>query len=244
MSDDVLMPELTIRPLAESGLLIELVNVIDPAVVNRVVALTAALDAAQPPGLLDVVPSYRTILLAFDPGQTDGESLAAVVRQLAAESRAHEPAPGRLVTIPVVYGGPLGPDLADVAAHTGLADDDVWERHAAASYRVACMGFAPGFGFLVGLPPELATPRRATPRTRVPAGSVAIGGAQTGVYPADLPGGWHIIGRTPVTMFEAARPEPFLLRPGDSVRFQPITMTEYESILTAGGAAATKEPAG
>lgn len=233
MSDEAGDTELTIRPLAESGLLVELADRIDPAIVDRVMALTAAIDRAEPPGLVDVVPSYRTILLAFDPVLTDGAVLSAVVRELAKGSPVQRAAPGRDVTIPVVYGGELGPDLTDVAAQAGLAPGEVWERHAAASYRVACMGFAPGFGFLVGLPPELATPRRTTPRTRVPAGSVAIGGAQTGVYPAALPGGWNIIGRTPVTLFDAARPEPFLIKPGDSVRFRPIEMDEYEAIRVA-----------
>jgi KipI family sensor histidine kinase inhibitor len=232
MSDDG-AGKLTIRPLAESGLLVEFPNVIEPAVVERVMALTAALDAAEPPGLHDVVPSYRTILLAFDPEATDGATLATLVRQLAGEPSALEVASGRAVTIPVAYGGTHGPDLADVAAHTGLDADAICARHAAATYRVACMGFAPGFGFLVGMPPELTTPRRATPRTRVPAGSVAIGGAQTGVYPDDLPGGWNIIGRTPATLFELSRPEPFLIQPGDIVRFEPITPAEYEARLAA-----------
>jgi KipI family sensor histidine kinase inhibitor len=235
MSDDPDASKLTIRPLAESGLLVELANVIEPAVVERVMALAAAITAAEPPGLHDVVPSYRTILLAFDPATMDGETLAGLVRRLAAESSGQSVASGRTVTIPVVYGGEFGPDLLDVAAHTGLAPAAICERHASASYRVACMGFAPGFGFFVGLPPELTTPRRATPRTRVPAGSVAIGGAQTGVYPDDLPGGWNIIGRTPLRLFDVARPEPFLFQPGDTVRFEPIPREAYDAHLAVPG---------
>ncbi len=244
MSEDLAAGALHIRPLAESGLLVEFPNVIKPAVVERVMALTAALDAAQPTGLHDIVPSYRTIHLVFDPVQTDGDTLAGIVRQLAAGSSPHTRAAGREVTIPVAYGGAQGPDLAAVAAHTGLAPVEVCARHAVASYRVACMGFSPGFGFLVGLPPELATPRRATPRTRVPAGSVAVGGAQTGVYPSELPGGWNIIGRTPVTLFDVARPDPFLIRPGDTVRFEPISSAEYEAYLAGAGAATTGAVAG
>lgn len=212
----------TIRPLAESGLLVELGDAIDPATVARVMALTAAIDAAAPPGLLEVVPSYTTVLLSFDPAVVDGEALAATVRHLDASPVARTAAPARLVTIPVVYGGKAGPDLGDVAAHAGLPADEVVRRHAAAEYVVACMGFAPGFGFLVGLPPELATPRRADPRTRVPAGSVGIGGAQTGVYPLATPGGWHLIGRTALRLFDHDRAEPFLLQPGDRVRFAPV----------------------
>jgi len=211
----------TIRPLAESGLLVELGEGIDPALVERVAALTAAIEAAAIPGLVEVVPSYRTILLAFDPAATDGAAVAAAVRRLAAEAAATPIEPGREVELPVVYGGEAGPDLAEVAAYLGMDEAEVVRRHAAGEYRVACTGFAPGFAFLVGLPPELAVPRRATPRVMVPAGSVGIGGEQTGVYPLPTPGGWNLIGRTDRRLFDLARPEPFLLRTGDRVRFRP-----------------------
>jgi KipI family sensor histidine kinase inhibitor len=231
---------LTVRPLAESGLLVELAGGIEPAIVARVMALTAAIDAAALPGVLDVVPSYRTILLAFDPTVVDGAAIAAEVRRLAVPAAEVKTPPARTVTIPVAYGGVHGPDLADVVAHTGLEPGEVVARHAAATYLVACMGFAPGFAYLVGLPPELATPRRTTPRTRVPTGSVGIGGVQTGIYPMETPGGWHLIGRTPVRLFDRDRSEPFLLRPGDEVRFDPISTEEYDALAidpaAAGGA--------
>jgi KipI family sensor histidine kinase inhibitor len=231
MSDDALSSDLTILPLAESGLLVEFANVIDFAIVDQVGALAAALDAARPPGLLDVVPSYRTLLVSFDPAQTDGDTLTATILELTTDEAVRPAAAGREVIFPVVYGGEFGPDLADVAAHTGLTPDDVCARHAAATYRVATMGFSPGFGFFVGMPPELTVPRRQSPRTRVPKGSVAIGGAQTGIYPDVLPGGWNIIGRTPLTMFDVNRAEPFLIQPGDTVRFAPVTREEYDKIL-------------
>ena len=239
MSDSSDGDGLVIRPLAESGLLVELGTTIDPAVTARVMALTLAIDAAVLPGVVDVVPSYATILLAFDPAVTDGTRLDAGVRQLAAEAGAAEAPPARRVTVPVAYGGEHGPDVAGVAAHTGLDVEEVVARHAAAEYVAACMGFAPGFAFLVGLPPELATPRRSTPRTRVPAGSVGIGGAQTGIYPLETPGGWHLVGRTPLRLFDLGRPAPFLLQPGDQVSFLPISVEEYDAIIAeqGGGAA-------
>lgn len=135
---------------------------------------------------------------------------------------------GRFVEIPVCYDGEFGPDLADVARHTGLSVEEVIARHSAVEYRVHCLGFAPGFPYLGGLPPELATPRRATPRQGVPAGSVAIGGAQTGIYPQSSPGGWNVIGRTPLRLFDADREPPALLKAGDRVRFRPITRGEFE----------------
>ena len=222
--------DLTVHPLAESGLLIELGETIDLALVGRVAALTAAIDAANLPGVLDVVPSYATILLAIDPTVAESDSLVAALNRLATEASNLKPPTPRRVTIPVAYGGECGPDLVAVANHARLSPEEVIARHAGADYLVACMGFAPGFGYLVGLPPELATPRRANPRTRVPAGSVGIGGAQTGIYPLETPGGWHLIGRTPLRLFDLARDDPFRLHPGDRVLFQPISADEYRDL--------------
>ena len=135
--------------------------------------------------------------------------------------REHAAAESRLVEIPVRYGGEFGPDLPDVARHTGLTPERVIEMHAAAEYLVYFLGFAPGFAYLGGLPPELATPRLSAPRKRVPAGSVAIGGNQTGVYPIESPGGWRIIGHTDAKLFDPSAAEPVLLRMGDRLRFVP-----------------------
>ncbi len=127
----------------------------------------------------------------------------------------------------MLYGGEAGPDLADVAARAGIGADEAAARHAAGGYTVAMLGFAPGFPYLLGLDPSLATPRHATPRTRVEAGSVGIGGAQTGIYPASGPGGWRIIGRTPLRLFDAMRDPPTLLRAGDRVRFVAIDAATF-----------------
>lgn len=222
-----------IRPLAESGLLIELGEAVDPALVARVAALTSALAAAGLAGVLDLVPSYATIVVVFDPVVADPAVIATEVRRLALVTSAPPLNETRSIDIPVAYGGAHGPDLVRVAAHVGMEMDDVVARHCAARYAVACMGFAPGFGFLVGLPPELATPRRESPRTRVPAGTVAIGAAQTGVYSLETPGGWNLIGRTPLPLFDMKREEPALLQPGDRVAFRPISPEAYGEIQAA-----------
>jgi KipI family sensor histidine kinase inhibitor len=214
-------PPLTIRPLAESALLVLLGDRIEPETNLRALALAAAIGEAALSGVVDVVPSYVTVLVSFDPGKTDGGAVAASIEALAGGLGEAPDLPSRERFIPVHYGAEFGPDLADVAAHTGLSPDEVIARHAAATYRVACMGFSPGFAYLIGLPPELVTPRRSSPRTRVPRGSVAIGGAQTGVYALDTPGGWSIIGHTGVPMFAPEREEPFFLNPGDRVHFVP-----------------------
>lgn len=233
MSDPPGSPEPSIRPLAESGLLVELGETVDPALVARVAALTAALVAARLPGVVDLVPAYATIMIVLDPVRADADAIATEVRRLAAGTAGAATFSSRRVEIPVAYGGAHGPDLSHVADHTGLAPDAVIARHAAETYTVACMGFAPGFGFLVGLPPVLHTPRRPDPRTRVPAGSVGIGAAQTGVYSLETPGGWNLIGRTPRRVFDLHRAEPALLQPGDRVVFRPISVDEYAAIEAA-----------
>ena len=225
-----------IRSAGEAAVLIELGDAIAPEITDRVLRLTAALEAAAIPGVTDLAPGYVTVLVLFDPAMIDADALTEVVRQLAAAADQSPLPPGKVVTIPVAYGGDLGPDLADVAAHAGLTTQEVVARHAEAEYRVACPGFVPGWAYLGGLPSELATPRRTTPRTRVPVGSVAIGGAQTGVYPFETPGGWNLIGRSPVRLFDPSREEPSLLLAGDRVRFVPISAAEYH------GSAQQEEP--
>lgn len=158
-----------------------------------------------------------------------GQDVGGKAAQIRAPAGSSKPI-GRLIQIPVCYGGEYGPDLDAVAGHAGLAPDEIVARHAAAGYTVAMIGFAPGFPYLLGLDPTLAMPRRTDPRTRVPAGSVAIGGAQTGIYPRELPGGWQVIGRTPLVLFDPRRARPCMLAAGDGVRFRAIRADEFERL--------------
>lgn len=179
-------------------------------------------------------PRRRLALPAIDYADAHPGGLAAqsgIRRDGEREATASEHAAVRVVEIPVCYGGEYGFDLDAVAEHVRLSRDDVIARHAAAEYAVAMLGFAPGFPYLLGLDPALQMPRRATPRTRVPAGSVAIGGAQTGIYPRELPGGWHLVGRTPRILFDAQRDPPCLLAPGDRVRFRVIDAAEFARLV-------------
>jgi KipI family sensor histidine kinase inhibitor len=191
-----------------------------------------AIEQAAIPGVIDIVPAYTTILVSFDPRQTDSATLMARIEQAAANRQESQSAP-RQVTIPVVYGGDYGPDIDEVAASTGLTADEVIAQHTGAEYLVACIGFSPGFPYLLGLPPALATPRLPNPRTRVPAGSVGIGGEQTGVYPQATPGGWRLIGRTPLRLFDPDSAEPFLLRAGDHLRFTAISAARFPEIAAS-----------
>ncbi len=219
-----------IVPAGEAALLVELGDEIGEAATDRVLRLANALDDLAMPGIIDRVPGYTTLLVVFDPASIDPDRLSETLVRLDRDAISVPLAPGRLVTIPVAYGGDFGPDLKSVAKRTGLSEADVIERHSGASYRAGCVGFVPGFAYLVGLPPKLDTPRRSTPRSRVPAGSVAIGGAQTGVYPFETPGGWHLIGRTPLRLFDPNRAEPALVQAGDRVRFEPIAPAAFAVI--------------
>lgn len=224
------------RPAGDSALSVEFPPEIAPAVNRRVRALLAALDADPPSGLRDLIPSYRALLIGYDPLTLPYGALLDRLRALE-HDLDHAGAPARRVTLPVCYGGEYGPDLADVAAHAGLSDTDVVTMHSGGAYLVYFLGFAPGFPYLGGLDPRLATPRLPRPRTAVPAGAVAIGGEQTGVYPLSTPGGWRLIGRTPARLYAPGADEPFLLRAGDELHFRPIDSAEFAALaelVTAG----------
>jgi KipI family sensor histidine kinase inhibitor len=210
------MTEPRIYPFGDSALVCEAPAPATLACQERIWALAQAARAW--PHIIEIVPGMNNLTIVFDPLSADMDGLA---RQMAAawERAVGLKASTREVEIPVYYGGEDGPDLQAVAAHTGLSVDEVVRRHASAEYIVFFLGFQPGFAYLGGLDPALETPRRAAPRLEVPAGSVGIGGAQTGIYPAASPGGWQLIGRTRLALFDPARDPPTLLQSGDRVRF-------------------------
>jgi len=220
-------------PAGDRGLVVEFENVVSIKVNSRVRALALALESDRPPGLVEVVPSYRSLGVQFDPLATTS---LALQRQIEGALARLDPAglpPPRLVELPSVYGGEYGPDLPFVAQHADLSEAEVIRLHSQATYHVYMIGFSAGFAYLGGLPERLHTPRLPSPRTRTPKGSVAIGGSQTGAYPADTPGGWRIIGRTPVELFDPRRDPPTPMLPGDRVRFVPIGPAEYLRALEA-----------
>ena len=208
---------MTLRPVSDRSLLVSFGDEISPEAHREVVRLTRALEGVR--GILNLHPAFASVLIDFDPRLRDHSAVAAQVRErldAPAESAAVEP---RTVEIPVRFGGDAGPDLDDVARHAGLAPERVIARFCAVRFEVSFVGFATCFPYLSGLPPELATPRLAAPRKRVPEGSVAIGGQQAGVYPLASPGGWRLIGRTPVPLFDRQAEPPPLLRMDDRVIF-------------------------
>jgi 5-oxoprolinase (ATP-hydrolysing) subunit B len=208
------------RPASDRSLLVSFGDSISLEFHREVVCLLSALGA-RPPGVLNLHPAFSSVLIDFDPRRYEHRQIEQLVRARLAESGSMAAEPAHTIEIPVFYGGDAGPDLEDVARHTGLTPRDVIRLHSAADYLVYFLGFSPGFPYLGGLPPELATPRLPSPRRSVPAGSVAIGGSQTGIYPSASPGGWRIIGHTQISLFDAAAVPPALLRPGDHIRFLP-----------------------
>ncbi len=213
----------------ESALVIEFEARIAPEVNARAIAAAAHVRSRRLPGVRDVVPAYRSVTIYFDPLRADARRLEAVARA-AGEAPAPDGEAGREVAIPVCYGGEFGPDLAEVARFARTDEAGVVARHSAGRYRVFMMGFVPGFAYMGVVNERIAASRRDTPRLRVPAGSVGIAGAQTGVYPCETPGGWQVIGRTPLTVFDASRDEPCLLAAGDTVRFEPIDRAAFDRL--------------
>jgi KipI family sensor histidine kinase inhibitor len=207
----------TIRPASDCALLISYGEEISELTHREVLRAYRALAGVRE--IVNLHPAYASLLLEFDPRRRSHTAMEALARERLATA-GEEPLPEpRQIEIPVRYGGESGPDLADVARHAGLTPERVVQLHASAVYVVYFLGFSPGFAYLGGMPPEIAAPRLPSPRKRVPAGSVAIGGNQTGVYPLATPGGWRIIGRTPLRLFRPEAEAPVLLQMGDRVRF-------------------------
>ncbi len=217
-----------IAPAGDSALVVLFEERIDPVINARAIRLAESLQAAALEGVRDVVPAFQSVAVYFDPLRTNYDVLLDRLEREAArpdEGSADETEP---IQVPVCYGGELGPDLGAVARFAQLSEEDVIALHTSVTYRVFMLGFVPGFAYMGVVDARIAAPRHPTPRVRVPCGSVGIAGVQTGIYPAETPGGWQLIGRTPLKPFDPARAEPFIMKAGDAVRFTAIERTEYE----------------
>jgi KipI family sensor histidine kinase inhibitor len=226
-------PAPRLEALGDCAWLVRFDDVLQPGANARVHSCAAWLGRELASDAIELVPAFATLAVHFEPALRErGEVRAAIERALARWQDSDDgdgSRASRVVTIPCCYGGTLGPDLESLADHVGTSADEVVKRHGACEFLVAMIGFQPGFPYLLGLDPSLAMPRLASPRAQVPAGSVAIGGAQCGIYPRVSPGGWRLIGRTPVALFDPHAARPTLLRPGDRVRFRAIAPGEFES---------------
>ncbi|MGZ3755009.1 MAG: 5-oxoprolinase subunit PxpB [Mucilaginibacter sp.] len=233
----------TIYALSEQAVTVSFGNTINEDIWQQVSHFNNLIHQNPFPGFVTTVPAYTSVTVFYKPVQVmlvdampGADSFARVsnylksLKDYASKKAAIE---GEIVTIPVYYGGEFGPDLEEVAAANNLTAAEVIVKHSAAIYKVYMIGFVPGFAYLGGMPEELAMPRKATPRAVIPAGSVGIAGKQTGVYPLETPGGWQIIGRTPLKLFDTGRSSPALLKAGDQVVFKPIDVVEYERLIAA-----------
>jgi len=219
------------RTAGDRGLLVEYGDIIDPDVNNKVRSMTMVMEQSSPEGVTEVIPTYRSLLIVYDPSITHPAELQKTLKTLEARLDDIKIPPPDTVEIPVCYGGEFGPDIAVVAQTHNLTVAEVIELHCRPEYLIYMVGFTPGFPFLGGLSEKLHTPRLETPRTFVPEGSVGIANNQTGIYPVASPGGWRLIGRTPVKLFAPGRRNPFLYQAGDRIKFSPISSQEYARIF-------------
>lgn len=217
-----------LSPLGETAVRVEVGTGIDPEVHRMVKTISEYLDRNPFPGMIEYIPSFSSVTVFYDPLKTSFDRVSSFFRETAnliQEIRQPQP---KTVEIPVCYGGEFGPDLEYVAEHRELSVEEVIDIHAGAEYLVYMIGFAPGFPYLGGMSERIATPRRSSPRLTIAAGSVGIAGSQTGVYPIATPGGWQLIGRTPLALFRPNEDPPSLLQSGDVIRFRPISRKEFE----------------
>jgi KipI family sensor histidine kinase inhibitor len=224
------MSDFRIIAAGDSALVVEMPSRVDPEINARLVGMAEAVRSRIGGAVRDAVVGFCTLTVYFDPLHVDAAWLEGELRALAREDGVATPAAGATLEIPVCYGNDLGPDLQEVAALAGCSEDDVIRIHTSVEYRVFVVGFVPGFAYMGVVDERLALPRRTVPRTRVPAGSVAIAAGQTGIYPIETPGGWHLLGRTPIRPFDPDRSEPVLFSPGDRVRFHSIDRETFDRL--------------
>ena len=215
----------------DTSLSVEFGDVINEAINHDIRAYKIALEKAGIPGIVETVPTYRSLMVHYDPSVIPYAQIRMKLEQLLDEMGEIEIPPSPVLEIPVLYGGEMGPDLPFVAENAGMSEEEVVKIHSSAEYLIYMLGFTPGFTYLGGMSEKIAAPRLKAPRVKIPAGSVGIAGTQTGVYPIDSPGGWQLIGRTPVKMYDPERETPILPEAGQYIQFFPVTKAEYDAIL-------------
>lgn len=216
----------------DTSLSMEFGNEISEQINAEIRAFNILLEKKELPGIVETVPTYRSLMIHYDPGVVTFKALVSELEHMTGELEQVEIPPSDVLEIPVLYGGEMGPDLAFVAKHANKTEEEVIRIHSSVEYLIYMLGFTPGFTYLGGMSEEIETPRLETPRVLIPAGSVGIAGKQTGVYPIDSPGGWQLIGRTPVRMYDPDRETPILPRAGQYIRFRRIDQKEYDRIAS------------
>lgn len=215
----------------DKGLVVEFGNEISEAVNKKVRNLYLAVKKSKMTGIYEMIPTYRSLLIQYNPMEIEVERLKEKLTEIEEALDSIEIPKPRIVEIPTIYGGEFGEDLDFVAEHNGISKEEVISIHSSVDYLIYMLGFTPGFPYLGGMSEKIETPRLKTPRTKIPAGSVGIAGKQTGIYPIESPGGWQLIGRTPIKLYDPKSQTPIILQAGDYIRFKPIDKGEYDSIF-------------
>ncbi|MDD3218849.1 MAG: 5-oxoprolinase subunit PxpB [Lachnospiraceae bacterium] len=224
------MQDIRILTAGDSAILLEFGNEISPDINRRITNLVQLMKEQHVEGVVDVIPAFCSLLVSYDPRIITYEEIKTRMEQLLRVDTASEENEKRVIEIPVCYGGEYGPDMDTVAKHANMTPKEVIALHSSKDYLIYMLGFLPGFSYLGGLDERLHTPRLANPRIKISAGSVGIGGSQTGIYPLDSPGGWQLIGMTPVKTYDPDREVPILFEAGDYIRFVPVDEAEYDRI--------------
>jgi KipI family sensor histidine kinase inhibitor len=214
----------------DKGLVVEFGNEISEAVNKKVRNLYLAIHKSQISGIYEMIPTYRSLLIQYNPIEIEVNKLIEILVEIENSLDSIDLPKPRIIEIPTIYGGEFGEDLKFVSEHSGMSENEVIKIHSSVDYRIYMLGFSPGFPYLGGMSEKIETPRLKTPRTKIPAGSVGIAGKQTGIYPMESPGGWQLIGRTPLKLYNPKSETPIILQAGDYIRFVPIEKDEYENI--------------
>ena len=224
------MAEARFLPTGDTSVCVEFGNEISEKINSEIRAFNILLNEEKIKGIIETVPTYRSIMVHYDPGVIPYRTLIGRLKALTGKMDKVEIPPSDVLEIPVLYGGEMGPDLAFVAQNAGISEEEVVKIHTSTEYLIYMLGFTPGFTYLGGMSDKIATPRLKQPRVKIPAGSVGIAGKQTGVYPVDSPGGWQLIGRTPVKMYDPDREVPILPQAGQYIKFKAVSQAEYDKI--------------
>ncbi len=224
------MQNVKIVAAGDSSILIEFGNEINPEINRKIISLVQLIRAQQIEGVVDMIPAFCSLLVNYDPRIISYDKMQGRMRELLRMDVQAAAGSRRIFEIPVCYGGEYGPDIENIAANAGLSVEEVIRIHSSQDYLIYMLGFLPGFCYLGGLDERIHTPRLANPRVRIPAGSVGIGGSQTGIYPLDSPGGWQLMGMTPVKTYDPTREIPILVQAGDYIHFIPIDEDEYHRV--------------